>query len=172
MITFRENLCTGCGLCVENCHEASLTLVDGDIQIDQVLCDGCAQCVAICPRRVLSWDGVPPAAFDRSLLPSSEQLLELFKERRSIRAFKKTRIERALLEEIATCGAYAPTHNHVFKVIIVDDPDLIAQLSASILSINNRIYRLFYQNWLVANRLVVSLANLLGYGDGFRQRKR
>ena len=169
MITFRVDQCTGCGLCVENCHEDSLTFVDGDIQIDRVLCDGCAQCVAICPRRALAWNGVPPAAFDRSLLPSADQLLELFKERRSIRAFKKTRIERALLQEIATCGAFAPTHNHVFKVIIVDDPDLIAELSASILSISNRIYRLFYQNWLVTNRLIVGLTNMLGYGDEFRK---
>ena len=124
---------------------------------NRVLCDACAQCIAICPRQALSWDGIPPVAFDRSLLPSSDQLLELFKERRSIRLFKKTRIERTLLEEIASIGVYAPTHNHVFKVIIVDDPGLIAQLSASILSINNRIYRLVYQNWLVTNCLVTSL---------------
>jgi nitroreductase/NAD-dependent dihydropyrimidine dehydrogenase PreA subunit len=164
MITFHADRCNGCGLCVENCHEDSLALVDGAIQIDRVLCDACAQCIAICPRQALSWDGVPPVAFDRSLLPSPDQLLELFKERRSIRVFKKARIERTLLEEIAGIGVYAPTHNHVFKVIIVDDPDLIAQLSASILSINNRIYRLVYQNWLVT-----SLTNLFGYGDEFRK---
>jgi nitroreductase/NAD-dependent dihydropyrimidine dehydrogenase PreA subunit len=169
MITFHADRCSACGLCVENCHEDSLALVDGALQIDRMLCDACAQCIAICPRQALSWDGIPPVAFDRSLLPSSDQLLELFKERRSIRVFKKTRIERTLLEEIADIGVYAPTHNHVFKVIIIDDPDLIAQLSASILLINNRIYRLIYQNWLVTNPLVTSLTDLLGFGDEFRK---
>jgi len=149
---------------VKNCHEDSLALAEGAIQIDRTLCDGCAQCIAICPRRALSWDGIQPAAFDRASLPSSDQLLELFKERRSIRNFKKTPIERSLLEEIANTGAYAPTHNQVFKVIIVDDPALITQLSDSIFSINRRIYRLAYQN-----RLVAGLANLLGYGDEFRK---
>ncbi len=164
MITVHADRCSGCGLCVKNCHEDCLALIAGAIQIDRVLCDTCTQCVAICPRQALSWDGSPPTAFDRSLLPSPEQLLELFKERRSIRVFKETRIERALLEEIAATGVYAPTHNHVFKAIIVDDPTLIAQLSDSLLSINRRLYRLTYQN-----RLVADLANLLGYGDEFRK---
>ena len=169
MITIHSDRCSGCGLCVETCHEDSLILVDGAIHIDRVLCDSCTQCIAICPRQALAWDGILPAAFDRSLLPSSDQLLELFKERRSIRVFKRTRIERALLKEIATCGVYAPTHNHVFKAIIVDDPDLIAQLSASILAVSHRIYRLVYQNWLITNRLVTRLVNLFGYGDEFRK---
>jgi ferredoxin len=169
MITIRAERCSGCGLCVETCHEGSLALVDGAIQIDRVLCDSCAQCIAVCPRQALSWDGAPPAAFDRALLPSPDQLSELFRERRSIRAFKETPIERALLEEISACGVYAPTHNHVFKIIIVDDPDLIAQLSAAILLVNNRIYKLVYQNPLVNNRLVIGVSDLLGFGDQFRK---
>ena len=164
MIMIHADRCSACGLCVENCHEASLALVEGAVQVDYTLCDNCAQCIAICPRHALSWDGVPPAAFDRSLLPTSDQLLELFKERRSIRAFKKAPIKRSLLEEIANTGAYAPTHNHLFKVIIVDDPILIAQLSDFVLSINRRIYHLVY-----SNRLVAWLANLLGYRDEFRK---
>lgn len=164
MITIQPERCTGCGLCVKNCHEDCLSLVEGVVKIDRTLCDICAQCVAICPRQALSWDRSPPIAFERSLLPSPEQLMELFKERRSIRAFKNIRIKRALLEEIAATGVYAPTHNHVFKVIIVDDPTLIARLSDAILSVNRRIYHLAYRN-----RLVSGLASLLGYGDEFRK---
>jgi nitroreductase/NAD-dependent dihydropyrimidine dehydrogenase PreA subunit len=164
MITFHPERCSGCGLCVDNCHEDSLALVEGAVEIDRTLCDICAQCIAICPRQAISWDGAPPVAFDRSRLPSTEQLLELFRERRSIRAYQKTRLEKALLEEIAASGVYAPTHNHVFKAIIIDDPTLIAELSAAILSINDRIYRLIYQH-----HLVDCLANLLGYGDEFRK---
>ncbi len=164
MITFQQDRCSGCGLCVDNCHEACLALVNGAVQIDRVLCDACAQCIAICPRQAFSWDGAQPVAFDRSLLPAPAQLLELFKERRSIREFKATPIEQTLLQEIAASGVYAPTHNQLFKAIIVDDPALIAQMNASILSINNRIYRLAYQS-----RLIAGLADLFGYGDEFRK---
>ena len=163
MITIRAERCTGCGLCVETCHEDSLALVDGAIQIDKVLCDGCAQCIAVCPRQALSWDGALPSAFHRALLPSADQLSELFRERRSVRVFKKTEIERALLEEIAANGVYAPTHNHVFKVIIVDNPALIAELNETILKVNRWIYHLIYRN-----PLVVGMANLLG-NDEFRK---
>ncbi len=164
MITFHQDRCSGCGLCINNCHESSLAIVDGMIQIDRVLCDACAQCIAICPRQALSWDGAQPVAFDRSLLPSPAQLLELFKERRSMREFKAMPIEQTLLQEIAASGVYAPTHNQLFKAIIVDDPALIAQMNASILSINNLIYRLAYRS-----RLIADLANLMGYGDEFRK---
>ncbi len=164
MITFHQDRCSGCGLCINNCHESCLAMVNGTIQIDRVLCDACAQCVAICPRQAFSWDGSQPVAFDRSLLPSAAQLMELFKERRSIREFKAMPIEQTLLQEIAASGVYAPTHNQLFKAIIVDDPVLIAQLSDAILSINNRIYRLVYQS-----RLIAVLADLFGYGDEFRK---
>ena len=168
-ITFQADRCSECGLCVENCHEGALRLVDSDFKRDQLVCDGCAHCVAICPQRALSWQGMPAVSFERSQLPSRDQLLELFQERRSIRAFKQTAIERALLQEIATCGVYAPTHNHIFTVIIIDAPELIAELDGAILSVNNRIYRLIYRNWLVRNPVIMALANLLGFGDDFRK---
>lgn len=163
MITYHKDKCSNCGLCVECCHEDCLALVDKVIQIDRVHCDACTQCIAICPRQALSWDGVAPAAFDRTHLPSPEQLSELFRERRSIRFFKQIPIERSLLEEIAANGVYAPTHNHIFKVIIVDDPALIAELNATILKVNRWIYYLIYRN-----PFVVGLAHLLG-NDEFRK---
>jgi MinD superfamily P-loop ATPase len=79
MIMLNEDRCSSCGLCVENCHEDTLALVDGAIQIDRALCDACTQCIAICPRQALSWDGAQPAAFARALLPSADQLSELFR---------------------------------------------------------------------------------------------
>ena len=65
------------------------------------------------------WDGVSPEPFERQRLPMAEQLNELFKERRSIRRFKREKIERALLEEIGQYGGYAPTHAFSLRVIIV-----------------------------------------------------
>ncbi len=168
-ITFHADRCNDCGLCVENCHEGALTLVHGDLKRNQLVCDDCAQCVAICPQRALWWQGMPAVSFEGSQLPARDQLLELFRERRSIRAYKQVPIERALLQEIATCGAYAPTHNHIFTVIIIDAPELIAELDGAILSVNNWIYRLIYRNWLLRNPVIMALTKLLGFGDEFRK---
>lgn len=109
------------------------------------MCSTCAQCIAACPSRALSWDSIPPAAFDRQRLPAPEQLDELFRERRSIRLFKRQKIDRSLLEEIARYGTYAPTHAFNLRIIIVDEETLIELLDQAIVANCRWIYNLAYR---------------------------
>lgn len=160
MITIEQEKCTHCGLCADICHEGCISINSQGLNIDNVFCSTCTQCVAVCPRLALAWEHVPSARFERKLLPGPEQLDELFKERRSIRRFKKTKIDRTLLEEIAQCGAYAPTHNFNLRVIVVDDEELIASLSQAVLDYCRWIYRLAYKN-----KIFAWLAGLLGYAN-------
>ena len=107
MIVVDKDRCIGCGLCVKICHEDCIALVDDLPRINHELCSTCTQCIAMCPQQALSWDHVPPVTYDETRLPSPQQLDELLKERRTIRFFKKDRIDRALLEEIVGYGIYA-----------------------------------------------------------------
>jgi nitroreductase len=136
------------------------------IQIDVKYCSTCTQCIAICPSQALRWDQTPARSYNRELLPTSQQLDELFKERRSIRRFKKDKISRPILEEIASYGAYAPTHNFSLRAIIVDDDQMINQLDRIMLDRCRWIYNLFYKN-----PLVTSLTGLFGYSDEFLKAK-
>ena len=120
MVIIDGQRCVGCGMCVKVCHNRCATLIDDVAHIDYDLCDRCTQCIAICPQQALSWDRVPPARHDRARLPSAEQLDELFKERRSVRFFRREKIARDLLEEIVGYSIYAPTNNHDLRVIVVD----------------------------------------------------
>ena len=160
MITFNPEKCSQCGLCAELCHENCITLVESGLNIDQAACSTCTQCIAACPTRALAWDGVLPTVFDRNRLPTAEQLEELFKERRSIRSFKREKIDRALLEEIVRYGIYAPTHNFNLRVIIVDDEALITTLDQAIVANCRWIYRLAYQL-----KVGAILAGWFGYAD-------
>ncbi len=164
MITLASEKCTHCGLCASLCHESCITLLENGPHIDHSLCSTCTQCVAVCPSQALSWEDTAPAAFERQRLPSAEQLDELFKERRSIRRFKRKKIERPLLEEIASYGAYAPTHAFNLRVIIVDDETLIESLSQAIVENCRRIYQLAY-------RLKIGeiLAGWFGYADEMKK---
>ena len=160
MITCDFGKCSRCGLCADVCHESCITLVQDGPRIDQALCSTCTQCVAICPKQALAWNGVAPTVFERHRLPAAEQLDELFKERRSIRRFKRDKIDRTLLAEIVSHGIYAPTHAFDLRVIVVDDEALIAVLDQAIVA---------YCRWihLVAYRLKVAevLAGIFGYAE-------
>ena len=157
MVVVDREKCTGCGSCVKICHEGCLSLIDGVAAIDRKYCSTCSQCVAICPGQALSWDGVPPLAFDGARLPSAEQLDELFKQRRSIRRFKKDRIDRALLEEIVNYGIYAPTHNYGFRAVVADDEETIEALDRILMRFLALVYNVAYRP-----KIVGVLARLIG----------
>ena len=80
MVIIDKEKCIGCGLCVKVCHNHCVALIDDIAGIKYELCDRCTQCIAVCPQQALSWDHVPPVEYDKMLLPSAEQLDELFKE--------------------------------------------------------------------------------------------
>lgn len=153
MITIEKDRCIGCGSCVNICHEECISLVDGAASIDHGLCSTCTQCIAVCPQLALSWDCVPPVAYDEHLLPTPEQLDELLKERRTIRFFKEGKIDRKILEEIVGYGVYAPTNNYALRAIVVDDRATIEELDRIILGFVSRIYNLFFRSRIVFNLL-------------------
>ena len=153
MVIVDKSKCVGCGLCVKICHEGCITLDEGTVAIHHELCSTCTQCIAICPQQALSWDQVPPTAFDPASLPSPTQMAELLKERRSIRFFKADRLDRALIEEIVGYGIDAPTNNYALRAIVVDDPALIQELDQVLVAFVKRIYRLVFKSAFVFNFL-------------------
>lgn len=50
IIKIDEDLCNGCGLCVEGCHEGALQMIDGKARmISDLYCDGLGACIPECP---------------------------------------------------------------------------------------------------------------------------
>jgi Fe-S-cluster-containing hydrogenase component 2 len=55
IIKIDEELCDGCGLCVPDCAEGSLVIVDGKAKmIADKLCDGLGACLGSCPTGALT----------------------------------------------------------------------------------------------------------------------
>lgn len=51
IIKIDEELCNGCGLCVPNCHEGALQIIDGKARlVSDLFCDGLGACLGHCPR--------------------------------------------------------------------------------------------------------------------------
>ena len=145
MITIEKDKCNGCGLCIRICHEHCIALSDSLPKINYEVCSTCTQCVAVCPQKALTWDHQESIAYDTGRLPSPTQLEELFQERRSIRFFRKDKIERAQLEEIVKYGIYAPTENFHLRAIIVDDEAILMELEQTLMQILFRVYPFLFR---------------------------
>lgn len=54
IITIDERKCDGCGLCVPECHEGALQIIDGKARlISDLFCDGLGACLGHCPQGAL-----------------------------------------------------------------------------------------------------------------------
>lgn len=55
IITIDEELCNGCGLCVPNCHEGALQIIDGKARlVSDLMCDGLGACIGHCPEGAIT----------------------------------------------------------------------------------------------------------------------
>jgi ferredoxin len=50
-----EEKCTGCGLCVPNCHEEALQVIDNKVRlVSELMCDGLGACIGYCPEGAIT----------------------------------------------------------------------------------------------------------------------
>lgn len=135
-ITIDPALCKRCGACVQSCPEAVFARQDPKevpSVVNPDLCIACGQCVVLCSQGAVAHRDYPPERLHPVLaqdLPSSEQVLTLLKTRRSVRAFKRTPIERSLMEQVIEGSRFAPNAHHVQSThfVVVQDAATLRQI--------------------------------------------
>jgi ferredoxin len=69
IIQIDEEKCDGCGLCIPECHEGALQLIDGKARlISDLFCDGLGACLGHCPQGAIK-------IIEREAQPYNERLV-------------------------------------------------------------------------------------------------
>jgi NAD-dependent dihydropyrimidine dehydrogenase PreA subunit len=67
IIKINETLCDGCGLCIPDCPEGAIRIINGKAKIDsEFLCDGLGACLGRCPRKAITIEEREAADYDEA----------------------------------------------------------------------------------------------------------
>jgi ferredoxin len=67
IIKINEEKCDGCGLCIPDCPEGALQVIDGKARlVSDLFCDGLGACIGTCPRNAIAVEERESEPYDES----------------------------------------------------------------------------------------------------------
>jgi nitroreductase/NAD-dependent dihydropyrimidine dehydrogenase PreA subunit len=150
MISIDKNKCTACGICGNVCpRHIPETIKQGNkketiISTERIgLCMECGHCEAVCPTNAIHVDIFSGKTFDQVKKTNlmEKQLLDLLKQRRSVRRYKDKAIPRNVLDQLIETAHYAPTGtgSQSTGVIVIDNPEILKSLSEHFYSLYEKL---------------------------------
>ena len=142
-VTIDSQQCKKDGLCAMVCpvtviqqYEKATVPKISDERMEY--CIACGQCVAICREGAISHSEFPSTtirAIQFEQMPTPDQVMELLKTRRSIRAFRDKPLARETIERIIDGARFAPSgHNsQSTEFLVVQNRAVLNQVSAMVI---------------------------------------
>lgn len=128
-ITINEEKCHHCNRCLDACP---ITQCFGFKSLEEQglrdLCMQCGACVAICPHEAIVIEGLL-AASPVASIPSDDEMLNLIRQRRSVRAFDGQPVKPEEWEKLIEAVKYSPTGHNVqyIDVVIIQSPEVLSK---------------------------------------------
>jgi nitroreductase/NAD-dependent dihydropyrimidine dehydrogenase PreA subunit len=135
-IIIDQEKCNQCGSCVALCNSGNVYVQKNDAVLvaNTEKCWFCGHCVAVCPTDAIGHsqfllDDCPPIA--SAVLPSLENMVEAFRERRSTRIYKGKPVSRETVQALIEIAEYVPSADNAQPVdwLVFDDSGLIEEIS-------------------------------------------
>lgn len=80
IVLIDRDVCNGCGVCIPNCHEGALQMIDGKATlVSELMCDGLGACIGHCPVGAITIEEREAEAYDEVLT-----LKEMLKSGRNV----------------------------------------------------------------------------------------
>ncbi|MGL5634249.1 MAG: nitroreductase family protein [Sarcina sp.] len=138
--------CIGCTLCKQDCIVSDIEMVDGKSHIKNETCIKCGHCIAICPVKAISSDDEKEYSMNdvieynkENFDIDAENLMNFMKFRRSVRLFKKDKVEDEKLNKILEAGRFTQTGSNMQDVSYVVIQDKIQELRKLVLETLNSV---------------------------------
>ena len=142
-----EEKCTLCLLCVRDCI-AGVWRMSGKTPVPThpALCNRCGHCVSVCPTGAVEHDLLDKNQVRQveSTLVSPKGYKEIVLGRRSVRAYSKREVPKAVIDTIIDVARYTPTSSNSQDVgyIVITDRTIIGDISRTMYAFAERIYHL------------------------------
>lgn len=136
-IKIEASLCNKCGNCTFVCPWQILQSKDNNVFpqiVNHELCVSCGHCIAICPTDAIihsDFNNADKKSINNKYKPSYNQILELFRTRRSIRIFSDKPVEKDVIRKIIESACYAPSTNNIqsTEFIVVQKTSVITKIT-------------------------------------------
>lgn len=112
-ISINADKCSRCGTCVDVCNEEIFKIEDNQIKIMQDKeCKACGHCIAACRYGAIQHNLLPLnkcPQFSEQNQPKLEEMVTLFKSRRSIKNFSSKPVDKSLIEKLIEISRWVPS---------------------------------------------------------------